>query len=103
MKEAREIIPACIQCQTKKYVVRDRTAEKIGTLSGGFIGAGIACASAHSEGVVGAAISTGAGVLTAMLFGFLTGSACGNIIGERVDSRIRIQYRCRCCGTVIQG
>ena len=40
----KKTTPACPYCETNKYVVRDRSMEKAGTLPGGGIGAGSACA-----------------------------------------------------------
>lgn len=93
-KAAPEIIPACTQCQTKKYVIRDRTAEKIGTTAGGVIGAVAYCLTKTEEPI---------GIAVGILIGVIYGSAVGNVLGERIDSKIRIQYRCRKCGAVIQG
>lgn len=31
----KELIPACTKCNTTKFVVRDRAAEKLGTVAGG--------------------------------------------------------------------
>jgi len=104
MREAKEIIPACVRCQTKIYVVRDRTAEKIGTVSGGIIGAAaayIAAQAEESESVVVLGIKVA--VFAAMLVGCLSGSATGNMLGERIDCKIRMKYRCLRCGAVIYG
>ena len=71
----KELIPCCPKCNTTKFVVRDRSAEKLGTVAGGITGAGSA----------------------------LAGSATGNTIGERIDTKIRMKYRCTHCGSEIQG
>jgi len=93
-KAADEVIPACIECQTKKYVVRERTTEKIATAAGGVLGAAAAYLSESKEGI---------GAFAGVLLGLLTGSAAGNMLGERFDCKIRMKYRCRKCGASIHG
>ena len=103
-------IPACAQCKTNKFVQRDHTAEKIGTAAGGTIGAlaayfGTATsvgANAFAPGTA-AIIGLAAGFATRLLAGFLSGSATGNLVGERIDAKIRMQYRCANCGRTIRG
>ena len=99
----REIIPACVRCQSKMYVVRDRTAEKIGTVSGGIIGAVAAYIAAQAEEADDIVVGIGGAVLAAMLLGFISGSATGNMLGERIDCKIRMKYKCLRCGSVIYG
>lgn len=110
----KELVPACPRCNTSKFVVRDRIAEKAGTLIGGTIGAGSAYAGLSSCATAGAAIGSfipilgtaagaGIGALTGTLLGFLAGSATGNAVGERIDAKIRMKYRCTNCGSEIQG
>ena len=54
----KELVPACPHCNTSKFVVRDRIAEKAGTLIGGTIGAGSAYAGLSSGATAGAAIGS---------------------------------------------
>ena len=107
-------IPACTKCNTNKFVVRDRSMEKVGTVAGGTLGAGTALARLCSGTGAGAAIGScipilgtaagaGIGALTGTLLGFLAGSATGNAVGERIDAKIRMKYRCTNCGSKIQG
>ena len=102
-------IPACIHCQTNKYVQRDHTAERAGTVIGGTVGAGAAYFGAKSGAVAGAAACSFlpglgtifgaiAGSATGVLLGFISGSATGNLVGERIDAKIRMVYRCNQCG-----
>ena len=44
----KELVPACPRCNTSKFVVRDRSAEKAGTIVGGAVGAGSAYAGLSS-------------------------------------------------------
>jgi outer membrane lipoprotein SlyB len=112
----KELIPACPECKTNKYVVHDRTAEKIGTASGGLIGAiSVVYVESQSKTESGAIIGSFVGNLimpgigskvgaaTGAIVGFLSGSATGQAIGEVIDSKIRMKYRCCNCGTEIQG
>lgn len=84
----KELVPACPRCNTSKFVVRDRIAEKAGTIVGGAVGAGSAYAGLSSGAAAGAAIGSfipilgtaagaGIGALTGTLLGFLAGSATG--------------------------
>ena len=105
----KELVPACPRCNTSKFVVRDRIAEKTATIVGGAVGAGSAYAgpssgaTENSRPILGTAAGAGIGALTGTLLGFLAGSATGNTIGERVDTKIRMKYRCTNCGSEIQG
>lgn len=103
-------LPACAKCNTNKFVVRDRSMEKVGTVAGGTLGAGTALAGLGSGTAAGAAIGScipilgtaagaGVGALTGTLLGFLA----GNAVGERIDAKIRMKYRCTNCGSKIQG
>lgn len=94
----KELIPGCPKCNTTKFVVRDRSAEKLGTVAGGITGAGSAYAGLASGAtasaalgsiipILGTAAEAGIGALTGTLLGFLAGSATGNTIGERIDTR----------------
>lgn len=107
-------LPACAKCNTNKFVVRDRSMEKVGTVAGGTLGAGAALMGLGSCTATGAAIGScipilgtaagaGIGALTGTLLGFLAGSATGNMVGERIDAKIRMKYRCTNCGSEIQG
>ncbi len=115
----KEIIPACPHCNTAKFVVRDRMVEKLGTVLGGMTGAGGAYAGLSSGATAGALIcsfipgvghSSGCGNGswnrryyrdTAGIFG--RQRSAGNSIGERIDSKIHMKYRCIKCGKKIQG
>ena len=105
----KELIPACPRCNTTKFVVRDRAAEKLGTVAGGLAGAGSADvglgsgAAAAFIPILGTAAGAGIGAFTGTLLGFLAGSATGNTLGERIDTKIRMKYRCTHCGSEIQG
>jgi DNA-directed RNA polymerase subunit RPC12/RpoP len=118
MMREKERIPACPYCESNKYVVPDRTVEKIGTASGGVIGIGAAYAGCKAGAAGGAAVGaaagavisnlgtslgTGLGAAGGAIVGFLAGSAAGNAVGQCVDSQIRMKYRCTKCGHVIQG
>lgn len=109
----KELVPACPRCNTTKFVVRDRGAEKLGTVAGGMVGAGGVYARLSSGAAAGATVGSfipilgpaagaGIGALTGTLLGFLAGSATGNAVGERIDSKIRMKYRCTNCGSEIQ-
>ena len=54
----KELVPACPRCNTSKFVVRDRIAEKAGTIVGGAVGAGSAYAGLSSGAAGGAAIGS---------------------------------------------
>lgn len=110
----KESLPACTTCQSNKFVVRDKSAERIGTVAGGTIGAGAACLSMKTGAATGAVIGSivpgigsilgvTAGTVAGALLGFLTGSATGSLIGERIDTKIRLQYRCNQCGRSFGG
>jgi len=110
----REIIPACPKCKSNKYVVRLRTAEKVGTVCGGAVGAGSAYAGLTAGAAKGAVIGSvipglgtmagaGIGAISGTIMGFLSGCAVGNAVGERIDANIRMKYRCTHCGSKIQG
>lgn len=104
----KESVPACPHCRTKTYVVRDRSAEKTGALLGGAIGAGAAWLVAkdeEKEGLCFLLLSAGAlaASLSTIMLGFLSGSVTGSAIGEQVDSRLCIQYRCNRCGWKVKG
>lgn len=54
----KELVPACPRCNTSKFVVRDRIAEKTATIVGGAVGAGSAYAGLSSGATAGAAIGS---------------------------------------------
>ena len=115
--------PACPHCETNKYVVRERSMEKAGTLLGGSIGAGSACAGicttlttttttkaviigitnclkpmmAVTHPVANGVLS----ILHGALLGFMAGSATGHKLGELIDTKIRMKYRCKKCGCIL--
>jgi hypothetical protein len=108
-------MPACSECKTDKYVVRDRTAEKIGTATGGVIGVGVAFYGAKAGAETGAAVGaslgtfllpvvgTAAGATAGSILGFLSVSTAGHAVGEVIDSKIRMKFRCTGCGKEICG
>ncbi len=110
--------PACPHCATNKYVVRDRSMEKTGTLLGGSIGAGSACAGIGTtttkavilgitnciKPMMAVAPPVANGVLSILhgaLLGFMAGSATGHKLGELIDTKIRMKYRCKKCECVL--
>lgn len=114
----KESIPACPRCGTNKFVVRDRSLEKITTLLGGAIGATTAYLGVSSSTTIKAIISgIGNGcqkvggpvvglslaALQGALLGFMTESTTGNKLGETIDSKIRMRYRCKKCGHSLHG
>lgn len=106
----KDTIPACTLCETNKYVQRDHTAERIGTATGGALGALVACLGGAASIAAcslapgsGSTLGAAAGSATRLLLGFLSGSATGNLVGECIDAKIRMQYRCNQCGRIFNG
>lgn len=108
----KETIPACPRCGTNKFVVRDRRMEKMSTLLGGTIGAGISYFGISSSTTIqtiinglgngcktvgGSMVGLSLAALQGALLGFMTGSTAGNKLGETIDSKIRMRYRCTKC------
>ena len=108
----KDAAPACPHCGTNKFVVRDRSMEKISTLLGGAIGASTAyfgiAASATVQTIIsglangcktvgGPIVGASLAALQGALLGFMTGSTAGNKLGETIDSKIWIKYRCTKC------
>ena len=79
----KELVPACPRCNTSKFVVRDRIAEKAGTIVGGAVGAGGAYAGLSSGATAGAAIGSFIPILGTAVgagIGALTGTLLGLVI-----------------------
>ena len=70
-------IPACAKCNTNKFVVRDRSMEKVGTVAGGTLGAGTALAGLGSGTAAGAAIGSCIPIL-----GTAAGAGIGALTGR---------------------
>lgn len=105
-----EIVPACINCKSRTYMVRDRSAEKAGGILGAIMGAGAAYSSGKAVAVAGIAVQA---LLPAPLaipitlgslgMAALTGITTGSVIGQQIDTRLRMRYRCNRCGYVVKG
>lgn len=75
----KELIPECPRCDTAKFVVRDRTVEKLGTVAGGITGAGSSYSGLSSGAAAGAllcsfipGLGTAAGAATGAGIGAIT-------------------------------
>lgn len=116
-------IPACIRCQTRTFMVRERSGQKAGAFLGATLGMGAAYGSIKvSTALVtlvllslapasalgaGLASALGAGsapiMFSRLIMAALSASMTGSVIGQQIDSRIRMRYRCNRCGCVVQG
>lgn len=112
-------IPACIRCQTRTFMVRERSGQKAGALLGATFGMGAAYGSIKlATGLAtlmllslapasGLAAALGAGpapiMFSRLIMAALSASMTGSVIGQQIDSRIRMRYRCNRCGCVVQG
>ncbi len=106
----REKTPHCPHCKTAAYVVLDRTGTRIGTAVGGLLGMGCAKAIAPPAKALFKAAFPQAGLhvclaeaLMTLLLAFAGGATTGAGVGEHIDSKMRMRYRCNACGTHISG
>ena len=109
----KERTPHCPTCKTKDFVVLDKSSTQIVTGLGGMAGAGAAYAKtiARSSPETKKLIAsnpitmglTAAGFILAIFMGFVTGAATGSAVGEHIDSKMRIQFRCNQCGGKFKG
>ena len=108
-------IPVCIRCQTRTFMVRERSGQKAGAIIGATLGMGAAYGTLKASAALATLAivsivpaSTLAAAPTPILVGrlimaALSGSMTGSIVGQQLDSKIRIRYRCNRCGNVVQG
>lgn len=109
----KEGIPHCPTCKTKDFVVLDKSTTQIITGLGGMAGAGAAYAKVIARSPQeakklitsnpGAMALTAAGFILAIFVGFVTGAATGSAVGEHIDGKMRIQFRCNQCGGKFKG
>lgn len=109
----KEGIPHCPTCKTKDFVVLDKRSTQVITGLGGMAGAGAAYAKAIAKSPPEAKkfmaanpltmSLTAAGFILAVFMGFVTGAATGSAVGEHIDSKMRIQFRCNQCGGKFKG
>ena len=109
-----EPTPACPNCRVRTFMVRDRSAERAGTMLGALFGAGSALSATKAATITAIALcSLSPTLLTRPLanpitlgtltIAALTGSTTGGFIGQQLDAKLRMQYRCNRCGCVVQG
>ena len=110
-----EKIPVCIRCQTRTFMVRERSGQKAGAIIGATLGMGAAYGTIKASTTLAtlAILSLAPTVALAtnpasIMFGrlimaALSGSMTGSIVGQQLDSKIRMRYRCNRCGSVVQG
>ena len=91
----KEKTPYCPACQTDHYVVLDKRSTQLSTALGGLAGACAVYAKSSNK--------SPAAFILAILTGFLTGAATGGSLGEHIDSKMRIQFRCNQCGGKFKG
>ena len=108
-------IPVCTRCQTRTFMVRERSGQKAGAIIGATLGMGavygtlkastaLATLAILSIAPTAALATTSAPImLSRLIMAALSGSMTGSIVGKQLDSRIRMRYRCNRCGNVVQG
>ena len=108
-------IPVCIRCQTRTFMVRERSGQKAGAIIGATLGMGAAYGTLKTSAAlatlaiisitpVSALAAAPAPILVGrLIMAGLSGSMTGSLIGQQLDSKIRMRYRCNRCGNVIQG
>lgn len=106
----KEKPPYCPRCKTAIYVVPDRTATRIGTAVGGLLGIGCAKAAGRTTTILLKAVFPQAGIplhmadtLMTLLLAFAGGAATGAGVGEQIDGKLRMRWRCNDCGAHING
>ena len=108
-------IPVCTRCQTRTFMVRERSGQKTGAIIGATLGMGAAYGTIKTSAALAtlaiisiAPVSALAATPTPIMFGrlimaALSGSMTGSIVGQQLDSKIRMRYRCNRCGSIVQG
>lgn len=112
-------IPVCTRCQTRTFMVRERSGQKAGAIIGATLGMGaaygtlkastalatLAIVSIASVSALGSALAAAPAPILfgRLIMAALSGSMTGSIVGKQIDSMIRMRYRCNRCGNVVQG
>ena len=123
----KNIIPTCPNCRVRTFMVRDKSAEKAGGILGAIMGASVVYSSSKTVAATammlcgvasGAPIALGAlavapmamapvalGLIAArgLLMTALSSSATGGLIGQYLDTKLRMRYRCNRCGCTVKG
>ena len=108
----KNIIPTCPNCRVRTFMVRDRSAEKAGGILGAIMGASVVynsnktvaataillCGVASSAPITLAPLALGGLFMTAF-----SSSATGGLIGQYLDTKLRMRYRCNRCGCMVKG
>ena len=108
-------IPVCTRCQTRTFMVRERSGQKAGAIIGATLGMGAVYGTLKASTAlatlailsiaptVALATTSVPIMLGRLIMAALSGSMTGSIVGKQLDSRIRMRYRCNRCGNVVQG
>ena len=123
----KNIIPTCPNCRVRTFMVRDRSAEKAGGILGAIMGAGVVYSSNKTVSATaillygvasGAPIALGSlavappamgpvalGLIAVrgLLMTALSSSATGGLIGQYLDTKLRMRYHCNRCGCMVKG
>ncbi len=114
--------PTCPRCRAQTFVVRERYAERTGSLVGAALGAAILCSKLQHKEVVtelGNIIKSVASLiprsislvavpvpplaLGTLALGIISASAVASTIGQHLDTNFIMRYRCNRCGCILKG